>query len=456
MHQFVQSAIDAAKQGDNNKAMAFIKQVLNANPNDVDAWLVLAAIVDDPQRKRQCLKRVLTLDPVNMVAREELLDMDRAEMGGGMLPFTPDAPGQTQYEPAPVSTPFYSSDSYAFDEPESVKQAIPPVPAKTLPQTSSPAKAPVKKTKEKPLVFKYPIVWRVLMYIFVAVFGCVGVLMLIDKSTFFTGLAFLGFSALMLIVALVISPTVEVSDTGIRASGIFSSAETGWDEIVKMKSNAMKRRLELTKRNKQMVNVSTQVSGYPQIVEILRTKRPDLFGIAPNPQAQTSAFSSSYNNTPSTSYESPSAAPSAPSFKGTRTFKRNFFRQYASYLLIIPLCLLAVSVVASDPDSQHKIGAGITVAVCIFAIFTPLFQVTTVKVTGNKLTVETLFEEKSFTAKEIREIKMQTVRGRYGTATNYVSIFPIKGKNYPLQGFSEGEEIIYGILTNWWNANRNG
>jgi len=48
------------------------------------------------------------------------------------------------------------------------------------------------------------------------------------------------------------------------------------------------------------------------------------------------------------------------------------------------------------------------------------------------------------------------VRGRYGRVTNYVNIVTAEGKNYPLQGFSEGDEIIYGILTNWWNANRGG
>jgi hypothetical protein len=105
-------------------------------------------------------------------------------------------------------------------------------------------------------------------------------------------------------------------------------------------------------------------------------------------------------------------------------------------------------------DPQYRIGAGVTVFFCLVMLVLPLFQVSAVKVAGNKLTIETLFEEKTFSAKEIGEIKMQTVRGRYGRATNYVNILPLKGKNYPLEGFSEGDEIIFGILTNWWNANR--
>ncbi len=463
MHQFVQSAIEAAKQGDNTKAIEFLKQVLSANPNDVDAWLVLAAVVDDPARKRQCLNRVLKLDPVNQVAREELLEMDRAEMGGTPA-FTPGSLddgsfASAQDKPAPASTPlyqpeatpaFYPTGTSAF-EPEALEQPSPP--AKTRPQSAPPAKAPAKKAIEKKVVFKYPLFWRILMYFFVVVFGCGGLLM-ITQSAFSTGLFFLGLGLVMLVTALALSPTVELSGKGIRSSGLFSSAEISWDEIVKIKSNAMKRRLELTRRNGEVVNVSTQVSGYPKIVEILQKKRPDLFGMEQAPQTQTSAFSPSYDDGSSARDGSTSPAPVAPAFKGAKTFKKSFFRQYGSYLLVIPLCLAAAYTVYAEP--QYRLGAGIAVVFCLGMLLLPLFQVSAVKVEPNKLTVETLFEEKVFSAKEIREIKMDTVRGRYGRATNFVNILPLKGKNYPLQGFSEGDEIIYSVLMNWWSAHGNG
>ena len=441
MHQFVQSAIEAANQGDKNKAIDFIKQVLSANPNDVDAWLVLAAVVDEPERKRQCLKRVLTLDPVNQLAREELLEMDRAAMGGNPT-FMPDIPPVSPIMPQSVDAPTIKPLR---------SQVTQPAPSNSIAQPKP--KASAKLNTEKALVFKYPLVWRILMYVFTAVFGCVGLLML-TQSEFSIGLFFLGFAVLMLIALLTLFPTVEVSSAGIRASGIFSSSETGWDEIVKIKSNAMKRRLELTKRNKQVVNVSTQVSGYPQIVDTLQKKRPDLFGIAPVQQTQSSAFPSSENDETSTGYGSASPSRIAPAFKGTRTFKKNFFRQYGSYIFIIPLCLLATFIVFTD--RENLIGAGLVGIACIAGMLIPLFQVSMVKVAGNKLIIETLFEEKSFAAKEIREIKMKTVRGRYGSATNYVNILLVTGRNYPLQAFSDGEEIIYGVLTNWWNANQNG
>lgn len=453
MHQFVQSAIEAAKQGDNAKALAFLKQVLNANPNDVDAWLVLAAVVDDPQRKRQCLKRVLTLDPVNMVAREELEDMDRAEMG-----YPADTFGLTQDGSAPVSTASYepekSSSYYSYDpsafEPEPVKQAPPPT--KAPPQTPAPRKSPKKQGNEKPQVFQYSLVWRVFMYIATALFGAIGLLMLFSRE-FSVGMSFIGISALFLIVIMFVLPTVEMTSTGIRTSGLFSSGEAKWDEIVKMKSNTMKSRMELTKRNKQMVYVSSQVSGYSQIVETLRQKRPDLFGMAPRPQAQVSA---STNDGASYDNGARAATWSAPAFKGTRNFRKSFFMQYGILIFIIPLCLFAVSAgAAPSADNKTFLGGMLVALICIYQFFATFFQTNSVKIAGNKLTIGSLFTEKSFSAKEIRDIRLQAVRRRYGSVVNYVNITTANGKNYSVQGFTDGEEAIYGSLTNWWEAYRN-
>lgn len=82
MHELVKSAIEAEKSGDRKRAQGYLKQVLTENPKDVDAWLVLAATFDDPEKKRQCLNKVLAIDPVNQIARDELLEMDRAYLRG--------------------------------------------------------------------------------------------------------------------------------------------------------------------------------------------------------------------------------------------------------------------------------------------------------------------------------------------------------------------------------------
>ena len=454
MHQFVQSAIEAAKQGDNDKALAFLKQVLNANPKDIDAWLVLAAVLDDPQRKRQCLNRVLKLDPVNKIAREELMEMDHAEMGG-TSPFVSDAFDQEQAslsdqdEPTPTTVSQHA-EGYTFTEyaaPPFQAQAQPVsmqgVPQDTLKQHNLQSSS--KPLDEKPLVFKVPLWMRILMYFFVIVPGCGG--LLIATQNLLGGMFFLGLGLIMLVMVLFFTPKVEVRDSGIRVANAFSGVEVPWDGIAKVKSNAMKRRLELHKKNGDVVKVSTQVSGYPRIVESLRKRRPDLFGSSRTSSMSTSAFESG-----DVSGISPASTAHAPTFAGDRVFKKSFFKQYGSYLIVIPLCLFAAWTAYAEP--QYRVGASISAIFCLVMMILPLFQVNVVKVEQKKLTIESLFEAKEFSAKEIREIKMQTVRGRYGQVTNLVNIIPIKGKNYPLQGFSEGDEIIYGVLTNWWIAHR--
>ena len=85
----------------------------------------------------------------------------------------------------------------------------------------------------------------------------------------------------------------------------------------------------------------------------------------------------------------------------------------------------------------------------------PFFHVNAIRMEPNKLTIETFFEQKELAARQIKEIKMQSLRGRYGRVTNIVNIIPAEGKNYPLGGFRDGDEMVYGLLMHWWNIYRN-
>jgi len=431
MHQFVQSAIEAANQGDKNKATDFIKQVLAANPNDADAWLVLAAIIDEPVRKRQCLNRVLALDPTNQIAREEMLEMDRAAMGGnptfmpGLTPVSPVMP--------PSKGPPSSSSPILY-------QTTLPVVSFSSERTKP--KIAARPGTEKPLVFKYPLFWRVLMYVFVAFFGCIG--LLVTSQNFINGLPFLAIALLMGLTALSFSPKVEVSEKGIRAFGTFSSSEIGWYEIIKIKSNTVKRRLELSGKNDETVNVSTQVSGYPRIVEMLRQRRPDLFGKVESSPAQGNFSSVDHHNAPTVTGNTSAV------FTGTKIFKKSFMAQYGSYFLVVPFCLVSAWSVYAEP--QYKVGASIAVLFCLLMIFLPFFQVSQLKVEPDKLTTETFFGEKEYSVRQIKDISMKTIRDRGGRASNYIHVQPAEGSAISLAGFSEGDEVLYGFLTNWWDA----
>src|SRR5262245_27962980 len=81
MHPLVQSAIKTAHNGDKNGARKLLKQVLTSNPNDTEAMLILAGLLNQPDQKRQILNRVLILEPANQMAREEMSKLDRMAMG---------------------------------------------------------------------------------------------------------------------------------------------------------------------------------------------------------------------------------------------------------------------------------------------------------------------------------------------------------------------------------------
>jgi hypothetical protein len=143
---------------------------------------------------------------------------------------------------------------------------------------------------------------------------------------------------------------------------------------------------------------------------------------------------------------------SAPGFTGTKIFKKGLFRQYGILFALIPFLFLFVWLAIASPEARTA--SIVTGVVCALLCLIPFFQVGAVKVEPNKLTIETFFEEKHLTAQEIKEIKMQSVRGRYGRVTNLVNIVPIKGKNYPVGKFSDNTDVIYETLMSWWNTYR--
>jgi hypothetical protein len=416
MNNLTQSAMDAVRKGDRKEALELIQRALSANPNDIDALLALASFVDEPTRKRQVLNRILSVESTHKAAREMLLDMDRAEMSA--------------YRPQPISAP--------VSTPQSKQQTTPPSPK------------PINTAMEKPLVFRSSTTWLVVVYLFTTIFCCAGFLIASQDL----GKSFPSFMLALLfgLTALSASSKVEVKETGLRASGLFGGSEIKWNEIAKVQANPMKRKLELISNTGKSVKVSTQVKGYPVIVELLRQKRPDLFGGAASSPTQGNISAGGPSEQPALQRaENPG---SVLTFTETKTFTKGFFRQYALCLVMVPVALLMVWLGLADPEL--KTASFISAAFCVIVMIVPFFQVSAIKVEPNKLTLETFFEEKELSAHQIKEIKMQSVRGRYGRVTNFVNIIPLEGKKYPLGGFSDGEEILYGFLTNWWNKYQSG
>lgn len=62
----------AARVGDLAEARRLLEQATETEPDNIEAWLELAGVVESPQAKRDCFARVLALDPDHAAARAGL------------------------------------------------------------------------------------------------------------------------------------------------------------------------------------------------------------------------------------------------------------------------------------------------------------------------------------------------------------------------------------------------
>ena len=70
--RILQEGIDAVKQGQTEQAIEILIQVVEADENNEQGWLWLSYVVNDPQDKITALENVLTINPNNRVAQQNL------------------------------------------------------------------------------------------------------------------------------------------------------------------------------------------------------------------------------------------------------------------------------------------------------------------------------------------------------------------------------------------------
>ena len=71
----LRSAIEAIQNGDQATGQRLLAQVLQSDPRNVQAWLWLSSVVEGDERRRDCLRRALAIDPQNEAARAGLAQL---------------------------------------------------------------------------------------------------------------------------------------------------------------------------------------------------------------------------------------------------------------------------------------------------------------------------------------------------------------------------------------------
>jgi hypothetical protein len=101
--------IAAAKAGDKAKARQLLTQAVRRDPGSVTAWVWLSSVLDTPQGRAFCLRRVLALDPDNSAAKRGLAALKIASPARALVaqpsPTTPARPAEGRRRPPARRTP---------------------------------------------------------------------------------------------------------------------------------------------------------------------------------------------------------------------------------------------------------------------------------------------------------------------------------------------------------------
>jgi hypothetical protein len=83
VNQHVQALLQS---GQVDEARELVRRLLMRNPNDADAWRIMARLVDSPERAADCYEQILRINPADEAARAEL---ERLRAGPSEADFTP-------------------------------------------------------------------------------------------------------------------------------------------------------------------------------------------------------------------------------------------------------------------------------------------------------------------------------------------------------------------------------
>lgn len=95
IERWMEEGIQAARAGNRQQAAQYFSSVVNADPNNQEAWLWLSDVTDDPARRLEILNWLVQVDPQNRRARSRL-NVLHQQMAGG----SPPARTAPQYPPA--------------------------------------------------------------------------------------------------------------------------------------------------------------------------------------------------------------------------------------------------------------------------------------------------------------------------------------------------------------------
>ncbi|MBW7846427.1 MAG: zinc ribbon domain-containing protein [Bacteroidia bacterium] len=138
----LENGIAAAKAGNKQLAMDYLKQAITEDPRNVTAWLWVSSLVDNTERKIFCYQKVLAIDPTNKYALQGMNAISKVSTPSAQESIT-----QNNFVSKPVEPTYQQPPQPQRIAAEST-QNKPPVqitPKQVVPQKAIPRKKPQKQ-----------------------------------------------------------------------------------------------------------------------------------------------------------------------------------------------------------------------------------------------------------------------------------------------------------------------
>ncbi len=134
------AATQMVKNGHLEQARETLMQYLMKNPSSEQAWLLMSYVLSDPSKQKDCLERVLKINPNNTVAQSKL-----AHLLGRRTEELFRKGAQSSQPPAPKSEPVPEPEPESLPEP--VPSPVLKAAAKPKPEPLPPLKKPAFERK---------------------------------------------------------------------------------------------------------------------------------------------------------------------------------------------------------------------------------------------------------------------------------------------------------------------
>ena len=269
----------------------------------------------------------------------------------------------------------------------------------------------------EPRVYKNsPFVFGLLLVMFAVLF--IGIFFASGDADFSNLVVMIPFALVFgfLFIFVVFTATAQtiISNDEISTKNLLGTKSLTWSEINRVSGRGYRIKLHNSDGD-VTISPSPQLSGYPEVVEWIGLKRPDLF----NPQ-EYSEMAKSWLNT------------ILMPVMGLLIIGIGFFAYTQASDILFPFLIFGI--------------------IGLIFIGTPLVSAQAVAIQGSSIVIGYLFNQKTLPADEIASIDLRFTQTRNGK-NYFIAIHLVNRKTIRVSGLSPNLPVVYLVLKNWHKKN---